>query len=160
MVKSLTLRFSDKTFYIIVILATLLIFSGVVVAWNSDDPSLHGHTANEIDGIVSGGGSVVPITCPDYQAIVAISADGTATCGPNPVLGGWYIEFESPGDHSCGDICSYYGKAPALYQGQYVCKGSDGNLGTSTVYTTYTSGSSYWMCIGPVMGRVNQCFCN
>ena len=48
---SLNIKFSNKTFYSILIISILLIVTGIGIALDSGDPLIHGHTADEIEGM-------------------------------------------------------------------------------------------------------------
>ena len=51
------INLSNKTFYLLVGILAALCVAVVVIAYNSGNPQVHGHSANEIEGIGGGGGS-------------------------------------------------------------------------------------------------------
>jgi hypothetical protein len=49
------IKLSNKTFFLLLTGLLLVLASGLAIAWNSNNPQIHGHTANEISGLPSGG---------------------------------------------------------------------------------------------------------
>ncbi len=56
---SINLKLGNKTFYTLIAIIAILTIAGVVIAYNSGNPLVHGHDANEIANLPSGGGSIL-----------------------------------------------------------------------------------------------------
>lgn len=59
---SLNIKFDKKDLWLVSAIFIFLVGVGFVVAWDSNNPILHGHTANEIEGGVGGGN----LQCTEY----------------------------------------------------------------------------------------------
>src|SRR3989338_6082381 len=60
--------------------AVILVSSGIVVAFNTNNPSVFGHSAAEVQGLVG--------SCPAGQFLTGFSADGTRICAATSGTGG------------------------------------------------------------------------
>jgi len=54
---AINISIEKKHLYVLIVVMVFLIGAGYVIAWDSGDPKVHGHTANEIEG-GAGSGSI------------------------------------------------------------------------------------------------------
>jgi hypothetical protein len=113
----INLNFGNKTFYIIIILAVILVVGGFVIAYGENNPPVMGHSLGELDASQCANGQVlkktsgvwacgddtggtidssvwqkrVNGTCPSGQAIKLINTDGTVSCGNTCTDDGGYL---------------------------------------------------------------------
>jgi hypothetical protein len=62
-----TIKFSNKTFLLLLTGLLLVLASGLTIAWNSNNPAVHGHTANEISGMPAGEGGGISVCVSFYR---------------------------------------------------------------------------------------------
>lgn len=100
---SIKLNLGNKTFYTLLAVISVLVLGGFVIAYTQPgqtaDPAIHGHTADEIDGLPSGGTTCVWKLSPNQLTtadFIANKATGSCyfTSGTTQTAG--YIGSGSP----------------------------------------------------------------
>ncbi len=96
--KKLVINFSDRTFYTLIVLVTIVLVGGVI-AYNSGDPTINGHSADEISGTLG------TLTCTMVSSLYSGggSVSLTATC-PQGFLatgGSCYLGYDAPSGWNC-----------------------------------------------------------
>lgn len=81
----LKLQFSNKAFYIVLAVVVVIALTSISLAWNSNNPSVMGHTANEISGLSAGGSLQCRVIS---QSFPNAPHQGTVTCNADEVLTG------------------------------------------------------------------------
>ncbi len=89
---NLNINLGNKTFYTLIAILALVAIAGIVIAYNSGTPLVHGHDANEIANLPSGGGSVL---------VGSLVLDGTLKSIPVP---SGYTTSQCSYSVSVGDI--------------------------------------------------------
>lgn len=84
---SLNFNLSNKLFYTLIVIVAVLIAGGIVIAWNSNNPQTHGHTANEISGLPSGAGATCRVIEQGFGT-GSSAAQGSVSCNDDEVLTG------------------------------------------------------------------------
>jgi hypothetical protein len=108
MVKKIQITLGNKTFYTLIVLASIAIIASIAFAYNSSysgavpgsRASVMGHTADEIDGIVaSGGGAVV-----GWVKIADVAGHGANLAHAASGYVAW-MQYSDKNDHSLEKIC-------------------------------------------------------
>ena len=82
---NINIRFSNKTFYLLIGILAILAVSGIAYALNSGDHSVHGHTFNELPDCENG--KVLKMSDGEW---VCSSGDGGGSCAFCETCGGDY----------------------------------------------------------------------
>ncbi len=88
---SLKVNFQKKDLWLLSAIVVFLVGVGFVIAWNSGNPAIHGHTADEIYGLDGSGGGSLACNIKTCSGSPDIGCNATCDSGYTVTGGGYSI---------------------------------------------------------------------